>query len=113
MKSQYAWFLPMLEVIMAPKAAEKRGSLFLRRLKSSIMPAAPSDVVEDPVADEESGFSSVVRLGAHGPHTAVRARAASTGAQRLNVCVLRCQPMGEARHHRFLRMPMWPSIRHP
>ena len=63
MKSQYAWFLPMLEVIMAPKAAEKRGSLFLRRLKSSIIPAAPSDVV----ADEESGFSSVVRLGAHGP----------------------------------------------
>jgi hypothetical protein len=63
MKSQYAWFLPMLEVIMAPKAAEKRGSLFLRRLKSSIISASPSDVV----ADEESGFSSVVRLGAHGP----------------------------------------------
>ena len=40
MKSQYAWFVPMLEVLMAPNVASDADA-----------------------ADEESGFSSVVRLG--------------------------------------------------
>jgi hypothetical protein len=37
-------------------------------LRSSISPTASSDVaLHANAADEESGFSSVVRLGAHGP----------------------------------------------
>jgi hypothetical protein len=66
MKSEYAWFMPMLEVVMAHKAA--RGSVVMNRLRSSISPVASSDVaLHADAADEESGFSSVVRLGAHGP----------------------------------------------
>ena len=56
---------------MAHKAAELRGSVVMNRLRSmrsSIAPVAPIDVTSDAdAADEESGFSSVVRLGAHGP----------------------------------------------
>jgi hypothetical protein len=66
MRSEYAWFMPMLEVVMAHKAA--RGSVVMNRLRSSISPVASSDVaLHADAADEESGFSSVVRLGAHGP----------------------------------------------
>jgi hypothetical protein len=73
MKSEYAWFVPMLEVIMAHKAAGPRGSMFTNRLQSSIFPAASSDVSSHAdVSDEESGFISVVRLGAHGPRSAYK-----------------------------------------
>jgi hypothetical protein len=66
MKSEYTWFVPMLEVVMAHKAA--RGSAVTKRLRSIISPVASSDVtLHADAADEESGFSSVVRLGAHGP----------------------------------------------
>jgi len=66
MKSEYAWFMPMLEVAMAHKAA--RGSVVMNRLRSSISPVASSDVaLHADAGDEDSGFSSVVRLGAHGP----------------------------------------------
>jgi hypothetical protein len=75
MKSEYAWFMPMLDGIMAHKAAERRGSVIMNRLRSmrsSIAPVAPIDVTSDAdAANEESGFSSVVRLGAHGPRLAL------------------------------------------
>jgi hypothetical protein len=70
MKSEYVWFMPMLEVIMAHKVAHSRGSVTvaMNRLRSIISPVASSDVaLHADAADEESGFSSVVRLGAHGP----------------------------------------------
>jgi hypothetical protein len=72
MKSEYAWFVPMLKVVMAHKAAQPRGSVVMNRLRSSIAPVAAIDVASDADrADEEGGFSSVVRLGAHGPRLAV------------------------------------------
>ena len=49
MKSEYTWFVPMLEVVMASKPDV----------------ASNADAV-----DAESGFSSVVRLGALAPRTA-------------------------------------------
>jgi hypothetical protein len=68
MKSEYAWFVPMLEVVMAHKAAERRGSVVMSRLRSSFSHVASRDVaLHADAVDEESGFSSVVRLGAHGP----------------------------------------------
>ncbi len=82
MKSEHAWFVPMLEVIMAHKAAQPRGSVAmyrLRSMRSSIAPVAPIDVASDAdAADEESGFSSVVcspfSLCAHVPSDACEAR---------------------------------------
>jgi hypothetical protein len=72
MKSKYAWFVPMLEVIMAHKAAQQpRGSTLMERVRSSISHVASSDAaLHADAVDEESGFSSVVRLGAHGPVSA-------------------------------------------
>ena len=71
MKSEYAWFMPMLEVIMAHKAAQPRGSMAMTRLRSmswSVSSVASSDVaLHADATDEESGFSSVVRLSAHSP----------------------------------------------
>jgi len=69
MKSEHAWFVPMLEVVMAHKAAQPRGSMVMKGLRSSsISSAASSDVaLHADAADEENGFSSVVRLGAYGP----------------------------------------------
>ena len=64
MKSGFAWFVPMLEVLVAPKVAESRRSTVMRRLSSlvkrtSVAPiGGQSDGGED---DGESGFSSVVR----------------------------------------------------
>ncbi len=56
---------------MAHKAAGRRGSVAMNRLRSmrsSIAPVAPVDVASDAdAADEESGFSPVVRLVAHCP----------------------------------------------
>jgi hypothetical protein len=71
MKSDYAWFVPMLKVLMAHKAAQPRGSVVMNRLRSmrsSIAPVAPIGVASDAdAADEGSGFNPVVRLGAHRP----------------------------------------------
>ena len=65
MKSEYAWFVPMLELVMAHKAAHPRGSVAMHRLRSSISPVASSHGAwHADAADEESGFSPVVRLGA-------------------------------------------------
>ena len=65
MKSKYVWFAPLLETIMAHKAAEPRGSLLMKRLSSRITSVAPRDAPSSADgAEEESGFSSVVRLGA-------------------------------------------------
>jgi hypothetical protein len=82
MQLEYAWFVPMLEVVMAHKAAQPRGSVVINRLRSmrsSIAPVAPIDVASDAdAADEESGFSSVVcspfSLCAHVPSDACEAR---------------------------------------
>jgi hypothetical protein len=93
---------------MAHKAAEARGSVVmnpLRSTRSSIAPAAPIGAASDADrAEEESGFSYVVRLGAHGP---------------VSLCahwlVMPCGPplavvhrllAAETRHHRCLWMPM-------
>jgi hypothetical protein len=60
--------MPMLEVVMAHKSAHPRGSVVVNRLRSIISPVASIDVaLHADAADEESGFSSVVRLGALGP----------------------------------------------
>jgi hypothetical protein len=67
MKLEYAWFVPMLEVVMAHKAALPRRSVVMNRLRSSISPTASSDVALHADAADEESFSSVVRLGAHGP----------------------------------------------
>ncbi len=76
MRLEYAWFMPMLEAIMVHKTAERRGSVVMNRLRSmrsSIAPVTPIDVAsEAEAANEASGFSSVVRLGAHLPILAVR-----------------------------------------
>jgi hypothetical protein len=72
MKAEYAWFMPMLEVVAAHKAAHSRGSVVMNRLRSSIFRVASSDVAwHADAADEESGFISVVRLGAHAPRLTV------------------------------------------
>jgi hypothetical protein len=65
MESKCAWFVPMLEVILAHKAAEPRRSTVSMQLRSSISSVAPSDEASNADgANEESGFSSLVRLGA-------------------------------------------------
>jgi hypothetical protein len=68
MKSGHVWFVPLLEVITAPTAAELRRSTWMKRV-SSIVPAKvlsmPTVPIDARVADEEDVvFSSVVRLGA-------------------------------------------------
>jgi hypothetical protein len=74
MNSKYLWFAPMLETIMAHKAAVPRGSLLMKRLSSSIVSVAPRDAASSADgAQEESGFSSVVTV----PRTTVRAFAAN------------------------------------
>ncbi len=110
MISEYAWFVPMLEVIMAPKATERRGSVVMNRLRSmrsSIAPVVPSHVaLHADAADEESGFSSVVRLGAHEPRLAVCPLASDAlipfGP---SFVLVYCRPIAAARHRRCLRMP--------
>jgi hypothetical protein len=63
MQSKYSWFVPMLEVILERKAAGRGRSTVLMRLRSSISSVAPSDEASNADgADEESGFSSLVRL---------------------------------------------------
>ncbi len=64
MNSDFVWFVPMLEVLVARKVAESGRSTVMRRLSSlvkrtSVAPiGGQSDGDED---DGESGFSSVVR----------------------------------------------------
>ncbi len=64
MNSDFVWFVPMLEVLVAPKVAKSGRSTVMRRLSSlvkrtSVAPiGGQSDGGED---DGESGFSSVVR----------------------------------------------------
>ena len=64
MSSDFIWFVPMLEVLVAPKVAVSGRSTVMRRLSSlvkrtSVAPiGGQSDGGED---DGESGFSSVVR----------------------------------------------------
>jgi hypothetical protein len=65
MKSEYAWFVPMLEVVMAHKVAQRRGAAVINRLRSSISPVASSHGAwHADAADDNSGFSPVVQLGA-------------------------------------------------
>jgi hypothetical protein len=65
MKSGYAWFVPMLEVLTAHKAVEPRRSTLMKRLSSIFVPnVAAIDGAESADADievEEGRFSSVVR----------------------------------------------------
>ncbi len=65
MESEYTWFVPMLEVVMASKTGV----------------ASNVDAV-----DEESGFSSVVRLGAHASCTAACASAIDALRRGLAFC---------------------------
>ena len=63
MSLKCVWFAPMLETIMAHKAAEPRGSLSMKRLSSSMASVAPKDAASSADgAEEESAFNSVVRL---------------------------------------------------
>jgi hypothetical protein len=68
MKSEHGWFVPMLEVVLAHKATEPRGSVLMKRVRSRssrIIVVAPisSDAASNVYgADGDSGFSSVVRL---------------------------------------------------
>ena len=89
---------------MARKA--ERGSVVMNRLRSSIRTAASSDVaLHADAADEERGFSSVVRLGARGPPAAVAVCPLASDALRPKACFLHCRLTGKARHRRCLRMP--------
>ena len=82
MKSKYAWFVPMLEVLMAPNVASDADA-----------------------ADEESGFSSVVRLVGESalmtpppspspPCYQCTALRLASGALRPGACLLHCQLTG-------------------
>jgi hypothetical protein len=65
MKSEYLWFVPMLEVIMEHKPAEPCGSLAMKRLSSSISSVSPTSADLNAYgANEESSHHTVVRLGA-------------------------------------------------
>jgi hypothetical protein len=64
MKSDFVWFVPMLEVLVAQRSVDSGRSTLMRRLsllvkRTSVAPiGGQSDGGED---DGESGFSSVVR----------------------------------------------------
>ncbi len=105
MKSEHAWFMPMLEVVMAHKAAERRGSMVMNRLRSNMSPVASSDVaLHAGAGDEESGFSSVVRLGATWAFDSLCAHRLVI-ALRPKACFSHCRLAGKARHRRSLGMP--------
>jgi hypothetical protein len=81
MKSCFVWFVPMLEGLAVPKIAQPRRSTLMERLTSiatarapvTPVPQAPIDAVSDAsIADEESGFSPVVRPGGHNTHATMR-----------------------------------------
>ena len=68
MKSGYAWFVPMLEVLTARNAIGPRRSILMKRLSSIFVPnVAPIDLIDGAesvdadIEAEEGGFSSVVR----------------------------------------------------
>ncbi len=64
MKSEHAWFVPMLEVLMAHKVAKPRESVRVKRLSSRVAAVAPIPTISDGPDEvhEESCFNSVVRL---------------------------------------------------
>jgi hypothetical protein len=70
MKSENAWFVPMLEVLIAHKVAKPRESVRVKRLGSRVAAVAPLPTIADGADEvhEESGFSSVVRLVARKGH---------------------------------------------
>ena len=76
MKSCFVWFVPMLEVLAVPKIAQPRRSTLMERLTSiatARAPVAPIDAVSDAgIADEGSGFSTVVRPSGHNTHATMR-----------------------------------------
>jgi hypothetical protein len=85
MKSRYAWFVPMLEVITACKAAELRRPSLMEQL---------SLIVQAKVADEESSFSSVVQLDACSIlHCLSRALTLVDTASVRKACVWLCTPL--------------------
>ncbi len=105
MKLEYAWFVPMLEVLTAPKAAERRRSAVINRLRSSITPVASSDEASDgDAADEESSFSSVVRLGSScppRPDVCVHWLVMPSGPR---LALVHCRLPGKTCYRRCLRM---------
>jgi hypothetical protein len=76
MKSCFVWFVPMLEGLAVPKIAQPRRSTLMERLTSiatARAPVAPIDAVSDAgIADEGSGFSTVVRPSGHNTHATMR-----------------------------------------
>jgi hypothetical protein len=83
MKSCFVWFVPMLEGLAVPKIAQPRRSTLMERLTSTMerltsiatarAPVAPIDAVSDAgIADEGSGFSTVVRPSGHNTHATMR-----------------------------------------
>ena len=68
MSSKYDWFVPMLEVLTAHKAARPRRVSVAKRL-SSIVAVSDVPIIDVTLgadgANEESSFSSVVPIGAH------------------------------------------------
>jgi hypothetical protein len=63
MKSDFVWFVPMLEVMVAPKVAESLRFTEMRQLSSLVKrtSVAPMGGQSDGGEDDASGFSSVVR----------------------------------------------------
>ena len=63
MESGFAWFVPMVEVLVAQKVAKSRRSTVMRRLSSLVTrpSVAPIGGQSDGGEDDASGFSSVVR----------------------------------------------------
>jgi hypothetical protein len=69
MRSGHVWFVPMLEVLTAHKAAIPIGSILMRSIGRQFQSNVTPDVRNFASSDadevgEESSFSSVVRLGA-------------------------------------------------
>ena len=64
MRSAYVWFVPMLEVLTAPKVGKPRRSTLMKRLSSIVATeqSAPNYVTKADETDAES-FGSVVWLG--------------------------------------------------
>jgi hypothetical protein len=71
MNSGCVWFVPMLEVITARKAAELHGSTWMKRLSSTVTAGVPvlmspsNEALDADGADEDRSFSSVVRRAQH------------------------------------------------
>jgi hypothetical protein len=74
MRSRYAWFVPMLEVLLVVQATERRRSTSSRRLSSLVVPdpeqtaTAESRIHVEPNAEgaDDGSFDSVVWVGRFG-----------------------------------------------